>query len=112
MNFLQLCQRVALESGTLAGLPSFLTVAGASGRAAKIVAWTADAWVQIQNERPDWLFRTAEFNHALVIGTNRYSGSADFALADFGRWLPDTNDRLTMTLYDPAIGVADETPIE
>lgn len=110
MNFIQLCQAVARESGSVAGLPSFNTVVGAAGRLAKIVAWVSDAWVQIQSERTDWLFRQNEFSHALIIGQSRYT-AADLGLADLGRFLPDTNCRMTMSLYDPATGVADERAI-
>jgi hypothetical protein len=110
VNFLQLCQKTAQESGTLAGLPSFTTVNTPSGRLAKIIAWVRDAWVNIQNERTDWLFRLDTFDHALTIGTNEYTGASfDLALA---QWLPDTATRCTMSLYDPAIGQADEGGIQ
>lgn len=112
MNFLQLCQKTALESGTVAGLPSFTTVAGATGRIAKLVGWVSDAWVDIQNERTDWLFRCAEFTQPLTIGKMQYDAAADFALNPvLSEWLPDTNYRRTMSLYDPAIGAGDEGEI-
>lgn len=105
-DFLGLCQAVARESGTVAGVPSFSSVAGASGRIDKIVNWVRDAWVNIQTERTDWLFRTAEFSKPLVIGNGKYSAAS--LNLDLAAWLPDTGSRYTMSLYDPAIGVADE----
>jgi hypothetical protein len=111
VNFLQLCKATARESGSIASLPSFTTVASASGRIEKLVAWVSDAWVQIQNERTDWLFRQAEFTHALVIGQKQYTG-ADLALTDLAAFLPDTGCRRIMSLYDPAIGAADEGYIQ
>lgn len=106
MNFLQLCKKTAQESGTVAGLPSFSTVAGASGRIAKLVGWVSDAWVNIQNERPDWLFRLDTFEEPLISGERFYTGTS-FGLA-LAEWLPDTSTRQTMSLYDPDIGQEDE----
>lgn len=106
MNYLELCQAVARESGTLTGSSSFTTVQDAQGRAAKIAGWVADAWVEIQNSRTDWLFRQAPFAKPLIVGLNTYTG-ASFDLA-VSQWLPDTGQRQTMSLYDPAIGQADE----
>jgi hypothetical protein len=88
-------------------LPSFTTVVGASGRLLKVVNWTSDAWVQIQNERPDWVFMLAEFEKGLTNGKNQYDPSLDWALTP-AKFLPDTCNRLTMSLYDPLIGKADE----
>lgn len=106
MNFLQLCKKTAQESGTIAGLPSFTTTANATGRIAKLVGWVSDAWLNIQNERNDWLFRNDTFSHALNIGVSEYT-PASFNLS-LSQWLPDTCSRQTMSLYDPAIGQADE----
>lgn len=106
MNFQQLCKRTAQESGTIAGLPSFSTVAGATGRLEKLVGWVSQAWVDIQNERTDWIFRIGEFSGNLSIDQAAYSPS-NFA-ADVLRFLPDTAQRRSITLYDPAIGRSDE----
>lgn len=110
MNFLELCKATARESGSIAGLPSFTTVNGASGRVEKLVNWVRDAWVNIQNERTDWLFRTATFDKPLSIGVNSYTG-ASFAL-EVASWLPDTATSFSMTLYDPALGQGDETYLQ
>lgn len=106
MNFLELCQAVARESGTVAGLPSFNTVTDPSGRIEKLVNWVADAWVGIQNERPDWLFRIGEFESPLTAGVDEYTG-ASFAI-EVAAFLPDTPTRTTMTVYETAKGRSDE----
>lgn len=110
MTFLQLCQKLARLSGTVDGLPSFTTTVGASGRLAKVVDFVSDAFVEIQNERSDWLFLIKEFSGPLTIGQSQYT-AAQLAIADLGAWLPDTDDRNTVTLYDPAKGTADEGAI-
>jgi hypothetical protein len=88
MNFLQLCRAVALDSGTVAGVPNFTTVTGATGRVAQVVGWTRDAYVDIQNERNDWLWMRQTFEEALTIGEAVYL-PADLNLDDVGAWLPD-----------------------
>jgi hypothetical protein len=109
VNFLQLCQKTAQESGSVAGLPSFTTVAGATGRLAKLVGWVSDAWVNIQNERVDWLFRIGDFTKSLIINQREYA-PATFDLS-VAAWIPDTPCSSNMTLYDPDIGQADEGDI-
>lgn len=106
MNFLDLCKATARESGTVAGLPSFSTIAGATGRLDKLVNWVRDAWVNIQNERTDWLFRIATFEQPLTIGTKTYTAGT-LGISSTG-FIPDTPMGNSMSLYDPAIGQADE----
>ena len=88
MNFLQLCQRVADISGTVAGVPSFTTVAGAAGRIKQVVGWTRDAYTDIQNERPDWLWMRGSFTATLTIGVSAYS-PASLGLTRVAHFLPD-----------------------
>jgi hypothetical protein len=88
MNFLQLCQAVALDSGTVAGVPNFTTVTGATGRIAQVVGWTRDAYIDIQNERNDWRWMQQEFSAPLVIDQIVYT-AADLGITDHGAWLHD-----------------------
>ena len=71
MTFLELCQEVADESGTVAGVPSFTTVSNATGRLAKVVRWTRNAYRDIQNERSDWkwmrTYRVWEANRKIFL---------------------------------------------
>jgi hypothetical protein len=102
MDFVSLCRAVARESGAVAdGLP--LTVVNQKGFLGRVVAWTADAWLEIQTERSDWLFMRAETVFPTVAGVERYPPLP----SDFGTWhLPGG-----FWLHDPAIGLADEGPI-
>lgn len=88
MDFLKLCQETALDCGTVAGVPNITTVVGASGRVRQLVGWVRDAYIDIQNERVDWLWMRKRFSAPLTIGQQAYS-AADLGIDDFGAWLPD-----------------------
>lgn len=106
-TFLELCRGVARESGTMTGGSSSIgSVVDQTGRAALIVKWTDSAWRAIQTHRSTWEWMNAQFEKALTIGKQDYSG-ADFALTRLSRFLADNRMR-RVTLYDPAIGYADE----
>lgn len=111
-TFLELCRDVAIESGTVATGTgqTFASVSNASGRLLKIVRWTASAWEMIQSSRGDWRFMFGEYQHALTPGVARYL-AASLGITDFGSWVEDRDDYLPHTVYDPAIGSADEHPI-
>lgn len=114
-TFLQLVQQVASESGTISGTyPT--TVVGQTGRLAKMVRWTNEAWRQLQNAHAGWLWMQGRFYGPTVASTQSYAGTsftdADSAAAitRFAKFLvtgDGTEDRIS--LYDPAIGASDET---
>lgn len=110
-TFLKLTQDLARESGTLAGGVTLVTVAGVTGRADKLASWIRKAWVNMQNERADWPWMRAEFTSALTIGQKRYTAAQLGITERFGLWVGDAPDFRTFTLYDPALGVADEGEI-
>lgn len=110
MNFLALCKAVARDSGTVAGVPNFTTVASVTGRVEQVVGWTAQAWIDIQNERNDWNWMRRTFEKPLLADTAAYT-AASFTLARVSKWLPDRLNYSTMTLYDPAIGRTDEATL-
>jgi hypothetical protein len=58
MNFLELCQRVASESGLSASGPA--SVVGQNGIHLKVVRWVQRAYNEIQTARPDWNFLFSE----------------------------------------------------
>jgi hypothetical protein len=109
-TFLELCQKVARESGTVSGtLPS--SVASQTGRLGKIVFWTADAWRQIQNRRSAWLWMRDEFGSPDAVtsaGSKRYT-AASWNLTRLAEWIIDDD---TVTIYLQATGVSDEGPIK
>lgn len=106
-TFLQLCQFMASKTGTISGtLP--LTVLNQSARLKKVVVNTALAWRTIQGLQQQWLWMRKDFTKALTIGSTEYAGVTTFSIADFGRWVTDPG---TITIYDPAIGVGDESEL-
>lgn len=111
-TFLQLCQKLARESGTApSGQP--VSVVGQTGRLAKLVGWVSDCWVQIQDSRADWRFLRKQFLNALSIGTIAYT-NLSWNLTDWGEWIGDRLDGPTeqpISIYDPAIGTSDEGPL-
>jgi hypothetical protein len=110
MNFLQLCQAVAQESGTISGtLPA--TVLAQTGRLLKIVTWTAEAWNQIQGEHGTWKWMRGEWDGEVLANTVRYT-PASFDLTRHRDWITDkTNSMGAVTIYKTSTGVSDEYPI-
>ena len=108
-SFLDLARDVAMLSGAASAPPS---VAGQSGRLAKVVAWTARAWEMIQLANPNWSFLREEWAGALVPGESAYD-SEDLGIAErFGEFIGDSGSYRPTTLYDPETGVGDEGPLE
>jgi hypothetical protein len=105
-SFLELCQGVARESGTIPGTqPSSVT--GQSGRLLKVVHWTAQAWLMIQNHNASWRWMRKEFAKETSIGLGRYTAQA-WNIADFAEWSIEKN---AVTLYKQSTGVSDEGQI-
>lgn len=111
MTFLELCQRVAQESGTVPNLDSPATVTGQEGRLRRIVDWTAQAYEAIQTETSWWLWMQAEFQGNVLVGTREYDGAA-FGADRFADWVLDRTGRWTnITSWDPSVGRSDEGPL-
>lgn len=108
-TFLQLVNAVGRDSGTLSG--TLGTVANASGRWAKAVYWTAEAWRMMQASRADWTFRKKQFSYSLVVDVMEYTPAA-LGITDFGGWIPKTPTLEPFSIYDPAIGQSDENSLE
>ncbi len=108
-TFLDLCQSVARDSGTVSGAQP-VSVSGQSGRLAKIVQFTAEAWTDIQNSRSAWAWMRKEFAGVTIAGTAEYTPAA-WNIVDLAAWIVEGG---SVTLYDQAVGPADEheiTPI-
>lgn len=113
-TFLALCQQVASDSGTIDGNSTLPTaVIGQTGRLAKIVRWTNQAWRSIQNAHGSWRWMQAEFSSGNVAsGTRAYSGS-DLGLTRHAEWAYSGRaDENRFTLYPTADGVAQEGQLE
>ncbi len=117
MNFLQLCQRAAVECGVAATsaiqvvLP---TVVGATGSLGRIVGWVNDSWTDIQMDHEDWSWMrssnilgqgvsfptiAAQASYPLGIGP----GTVGVDVDAFGKW-----DRDTIWSFTTANGFKDE----
>lgn len=70
MNFLQLCQRVASESGIAS--TGVTSVDNQAGILAKIVSWVKQSDIDIQLEREDWDFLYRNAIGQLQVGMNIY----------------------------------------
>lgn len=107
-TFLQITQDVARESGTVSGTNP-ATVLSQTGRLLKIVEWTAQAWVMVQNLHADWRWMRAAFSGTTTAGAGKYT-PASFDITDFRDWLRD--DRVTgyqpHTIYLTSAGVSGE----
>ena len=62
----------------------------------------------IQNDRADWAFREGDFEGGVLKGSSRYTG-ASFEITRFEAFVWRLN---AVTMFDPAIGRADETYLE
>lgn len=103
MNFRDLAQRVAQESGIVGALGNPASVVGQTGTLGKIVTWTGRAWTGIQEARRDWLWMRREFEGVTFSGIARYAPSSLGATrhAEFR-----VNDKLTA--QPPATTAAEE----
>lgn len=100
MTFLELCQRVVMEAGLSGSGPESVT--SQTGEMAEVVTWVQQAYTDIQNARPDWLFMREDFSFQTISGTQSYT-TATIGLADFGRWVEDG-----MSIYLTSTGSAGE----
>lgn len=94
MNFLQLVQRTKTESGRSG--TQIASVATTYADDARIVAWVASAWIELQNET-DWRWMRKAVTVDLLANQARYT-RANFSITDFRRWVP-TTDEYKPTVY-------------
>jgi len=100
MTFLELCKKLRSEAGKSGVGP--VTVTDRTGIEKKIVEWTNDAWIYIQNYRSDWLWMyvTSEFN--------TIAGIVDYTPASAGVTSPGVWDTSKFKFYKTADGKATE----
>jgi hypothetical protein len=97
-TFLELVQDVARESGTIPGTTSPATVEGQTGRLARMVHWTRDAYTRIQTMRDDWRWLRHEFSAPLLGGVNTYDPAA-LGIDRFGAWVRSDLPLGALSLY-------------
>jgi hypothetical protein len=82
-NFLQICQDVRREAGLSGSGPT--SVLTATGIERKIVGWVIQAWLDMQNYRPDWPWMFQEFEFTTSPGKALYLPS-ELNLTDVETW--------------------------
>lgn len=87
MNLLQLVNQTRVECGVSG--PALTTAQSQVGESGRMVAWTQQAWIDIQTSKEDWLFLRVPFTFNLVGGQWQYT-AADAGLTDFGNWKRDS----------------------
>lgn len=109
MTFLELCQEVAKDSGTVPGDSKPQSVLGNSGRLASIVAWTNEAYDRIQIESDHWRWLTTEFEAPLVSGSQRYTATSLAITSRFSHWMPEKEGSESgFTIWNTDIGRSGE----
>lgn len=112
-TYLELCQEVALESGTVPALGDPSTVAGVSGRLLRITGWTARAWEDIQRLSEHWRWMSAEFSGETISGVEEYDGAAMGITSRFRSWQCRSESGSSMfTSYLTSDGPSDEGLLE
>lgn len=107
-TFLQLSQDVAVKSGTISQ-GQLTSVVGQVGRLGKVVDWTAEAWVDIQNLHDAWRWMQKTYEGTLTSSTSTYT-PASFSITDLRDWKRDNlvSGYQPHTIYLTATGVSDE----
>jgi hypothetical protein len=114
MTFLELCQMVVRQSGTIHGVKP-LTVTGQTDRLGLIVEFVHEAYVDIQNAHRMWRWMQSTFTGQTIAGDQRYRGT-DFTDEMTGtpvlRWSQwgfkgDGSD-LGLSMYLTSAGVNEE----
>ena len=83
MTFLQMVQRLAIESGSSGSVPA--TTIGQTGMSLRLVNWIASAWQDIQNEKQDWFFMRQPVSFNTVAGQQSYT-AAQAGIASFANY--------------------------
>lgn len=91
-TYLQLCQDLRAELLIAGAGPT--TVANQTGQLARLVKWIRDAYVELQNEQPNWRWMRGNFQVLTTLGTPSYAyGDAGVTDSDaaatitrFRRW--------------------------
>jgi len=106
-TFLELCQAVARDSGTVSDLTSPSAVTGQTGRLLRIVNWTAEAYGDIQRRRDDWRWLRKEFEGATLATVRRYA--LNVTTERFKHWVFESEDgNDTFSVYKTSEGQSTE----
>ncbi len=107
-TFLELCQAVARESGTVPiGQPE--TVSSQTGRLLRIVNWVDEAYRIIQRSEADWRWLRANFSYQTIANVSVYDAESLNITERFSRWVyqSESGDNL-FSIYLTSEGQSDE----
>lgn len=83
-TYLQLCQRLRQEGG-ISG--SDATVVSAAGEWKRLCDWISQAYIEIQEDRPNWEWMRATKSFATIANQAEYAyASAPISITSFSRW--------------------------
>jgi hypothetical protein len=112
-TYLQLCQRLRRECSVGGTGPAAVT--GQTGQLAKLVAWAADAYEEIQNRHATWRWLRSTWSVNTVAETDTYAATncTDTLLSEtvsrFSHWWPeDENGCPNVKCYPQSSGVGAE----
>lgn len=90
MNKLQLVQRLAQECGVARASNVPATTVNQTGELKRLVTWIDNAWLEIQDKRPNWNWMIGSFDFLTVAGDYEYT-PADAGVGDtFANWKTDS----------------------
>jgi hypothetical protein len=110
MNYLQLCQRTAMECGVSLTGPSAVT--GQTGRLGQVVSWVNAAWGDIQTKYDNWNWMVGAFTVNTSSGDGKYAfgdctdTTTSAAIASFRKWRLDS-----FKIYLASAGQGTETDL-
>lgn len=86
-NYLALCNQLILKCGITN--VTMTTVANPRGEAARIVSWINEAYRNIQELRPNWLWMEGDVSFATTATKGAYT-PVECGISDFGQWKEDS----------------------
>lgn len=112
-SFLELCVDAQRECD-IVGTP-ISAVTNQVGELARIVAWVAQGYTEIQNRHINWRWLRSRWTLNTVLGDDEYAGTdatdaiALAAITRFARWIPfDDGGAANVKIYLQSAGVATE----
>lgn len=95
LTFLQMVQRLRQESATSGASP--VTTLNQIGDVKRLVDWISTAWMDIQNEKPDWFFMRQPISFNTTAGKSSYS-SIETNIASFSNYKLDSFRQFRVSL--------------
>lgn len=101
MTFLQIFQRLWRECDVAGTAPT--TVVGQTGEGLRLKEWASQAFVDLQNKRPNWEWMRTTKSFDTVASQQSYDITTDLSLTDFASWKKDS-----FRIYLKSAGVGNE----